>query len=365
VSHRLLISAGEPSGDQHAAALVRALRTRVPDLKCWGFGGSHLEAEGVNLIDRFGERDSVIGLEGVLAGLQRFRRRLRTLVSFTRQQGIRHAVLVDYPGFHLFLAQALHRQGVSVAYYILPQTWAWASWRTRILGNATDLRLSILPFEPQWFQQYGVSVTYVGHPLMDRIPEPPKKECPATPPVIGFFPGSRPGEIRRHLPLLQAIRQYLATQIHAEFWLSQVPGIPLDLYGPTEGFHIRKDPPLHWAHDLDLAVAASGTITLELALLGVPTVVLYRVSKSTAWIGPWVVKVRWLSLVNLLAGEPLLPEYLQRVPVEKVGAWILRHLRDLDAYQRLRARLLSLRDLLGPPGAADRAADHLSTWLRI
>ncbi len=359
----LFISAGEPSGDRHAASLVRALRAKDPDLIFWGFGGPALNQAGVQCIDRFTEHDAVVGLEGVLSGIQRFRKRLQRFLAFV-QQHIDLVILVDYPGFHLFFAQALRRLKVPVVYFILPQAWAWAAWRTRVLRRATDLRLSILPFEPIWFHQHGVEVVYVGHPLVDQIPAPQKETDLHQPPILGFFPGSRPTEARRHLPIFQKIRERLQSRISARFWLSQPPGLSLENLGPVQGFEVQTEPPRTWASSVDLAVAASGTITLELALLGVPTFVIYQTSRWTAWVGRRLLQVPWLSLPNLLVREPVMPEFIQKIPVDRIVDSLESLLENPQAYAQIRTRLLSIRDLLGPPGAMDRAADQILEFLR-
>lgn len=312
----ILLSAGEPSGDAHGAAVARALRRRWPGARLYGLGGPRMAAEGVELLADL-DRLAVMGFVEVAGRipyfLALFRRLRRELVA----RGTHLVIPIDYPGFNLRLARAAHREGVPVLYYIAPQVWAWHVGRVRQLARYTDRLAVILPFEETWFRSAGASALYVGHPILDREPVAvPREEFAARfgldpeRPVLALFPGSRAQEIRRHLAVFEEAAA-LVRQARPEVQpvVAAVPTLPAALYAASSLPRTTDDRAL-LAH-AEAAIVKSGTSTLEAAVAGVPMVVAYRTHPVTLWLARRLVQVGHIGLVNLIAGERIMPELIQ------------------------------------------------------
>ncbi len=363
---RLFVSAGEPSGDRHAAAMVRALTRAAPHLEVEAMGGSHLAGSGAIIRHRL-EEYSVLGFAEIVASLPRHWRLLRTLTAEFRRGRYDLVVLVDYPGFHLFVARAARRAGIPVLYYVAPQAWAWRPGRVRtIAANVTRLAV-ILPFESAWFAARGVRAEFVGHPLLDgtmeytpvsRAEGRDRLGCAPDDRVLGLFPGSRAQEVRRLWPLLRRVACHLLENGDCDrVVVAVMPG--LSYPGLESSPRFRAVPSSAEAFAVaDAAVVKSGTTTLEAALSGTPMIVCYRAHPLTAWLARRLLRIRRISLVNLVSQDDLVPELLQdEVTVARVLD-VLRPLLDptTDAAIRQRAGLAKVRAQLGTPGAADRVA---------
>jgi len=356
---KVLVCAGEPSGDRHAAAVVRALRSRIQTIEVVGVGGAALEREGGRLLAHV-EELSAMGLAEAAHTLPRHVRLLRALERELQTGGYDLTILVDYPGFHIRVAARAARCGVPVLYYVAPQLWAWGSWRIERLRRSVQRLAVVLPFEETFFSERGIPTTFVGHPLLDREALPDRSSARRalglsdSQPVVAVFPGSRPSEVARMLPVFRATVERLgeATEGLTALVAEQAP---------------QTARGTRWADDVDapLALAAadvglikSGTATLEAALAGLPMVVAYRMHPLTFTMARRLVRVPYVSLVNLVTDEPLVPEFLQR-RAEPVGLALA--LQELLTDPRARNRQLSafrgLRTRLGTPGAADRVAD--------
>jgi len=362
----LLIVAAEASADLHAAQVVRRLREQVPSLSFFGVGGPHLRAEGLQVLGR-AEDLGVMGFWEVLTRLpwilSAYARILRRLDSTPAAA----ALLLDYPGFNFRLMKALYRRRVPVVYYICPQVWAWHAERVFTLARFADQRLVIFPFEVEFFRNCGVEARYVGHPLLDILPEAPPKP-PRGPLRIGLFPGSRSSEIRRSLPLflktlarIQARHPKLrgivfaASTVDAQALRRRVPP-DVEIFTSAEG---REEA----IGRLHLALMTSGTITLETALLGVPGLVAYRLHPLTYHMLKRRVKVPHISIVNLLLNERVLPEFVQEEATpERLAKEALRLVEHAPERRRLRERVLSLRGLL-QQGSAAAVAGALRSYL--
>lgn len=365
---RIFLGAGEPSGDLHGAAVVRALRERIPGVVLEAFGGPQMAAAGADV--RFPmEGYTVIGFVEVIRKLPAHWRLLRRLAAEFRSGRYDLVLLIDYPGFHLRVAEAAQRAGVPVLYYIAPQLWAWRPGRARRFARAVDALAVILPFEAEFFARAGVSAHFVGHPLADR--EWLSRDAARTrlgigpaERVLGLFPGSRSQEVKELWPafrdaargLLEGGRCDRVIVAATEAGEYPEPG-PLQL--------IRGKPERVFA-GADAALAKSGTTTLEAALAGVPMVVGYRVHPLTGWLARRLITVPWISLVNLVAGRQVVPELVQGAVTPAALSAAVSPLLDPGAAEAVaqRAGLAEVRQLLGGGGAAGRVAELALGLLR-
>ncbi|HXG32604.1 MAG TPA: lipid-A-disaccharide synthase [Bryobacteraceae bacterium] len=368
---KVLISAGEASGDLYAARLAEHLRRSVPGLECFGCAGPRMRQAGVRAVIS-AEDIAVVGLAEVIVHIPRIYKRYRRLLAAARTEKPDLAILTDSPDFHLRLAGRLKRLGIPVIGLVAPQVWAWRPWRIRAIRRNIDRLLCIFPFEEEFFRRRGVRAEYIGHPLAHMIrPSTSRAEffqqhgLPQAP-LITLLPGSRTGEIRRHFgPLLDA-----AVHIHrsrpAGFVVALPPGLPpaftAELRRRAASFPVVIAEGVTWdaiAH-ADLALAASGTVTIEAALLGTPLVAFYRVAPLSWWLGRPLVRVPFFSMVNLVAGRRLIPELMQNeVRGERLAEEALRLLGDPEALARIRQELRTVAAQLSPPVEAMRRASSI------
>jgi lipid-A-disaccharide synthase len=356
---RIFISAGEPSGDLHGAGVVRALQARYPDAVIDALGGPQMAQAGARVRYPM-EGLAAFGVVEVVAKLGAHLRLLRALRADFRAGRYDLVILIDYPGFHLRVAEAARSSGTKVLYYIAPQLWAWRPERARRLAAAVDRLAVVLPFEQPFFGRLGLRSEYVGHPLVDRGPGPEKTEArarlgidPGTR-VLGIFPGSRAQEVHRlWIPFREA-----ALTLHREGRCDRIiaAGIPTGGYPDPGPVEILQGDPLSLLAAADAALAKSGTTTLEAALADTPMVVAYKVHPLTWLMFQRVRTVRWVSLVNLVAEREVVPEMLQDRADAAQLADALRPLLDPADPHTLRQRegLALVRSRLGSPGATTR-----------
>jgi len=384
---RLMLVAGEDSGDAHAAALVRALRASAPgtNFEFFGSTGEQMRAAGVASVIR--EDDlAITGLLEIARALPRFVAAYRALKRAASERQPDAVVLVDWPDFNLALARALHRRGFKVIYYISPQLWAWRAHRVRQMRRDVDLLLTILPFEPAWYEARGFNrVEFVGHPLAGAVrPRYGRAEFCARHnldsqrPVVALLPGSRRKELQRILPaMLEAAARLAQTHEGAQFVVALGPRrSPVEvgqLIAATAG--PRNAPPAasvrvvqHETREAlassDAAAVASGTATLEAALVGVPVVVVYKESALNWHTLGRLISVEHFGLVNLIAGRRLAPELMQN---DLTGETLARELASLLEPERNASVRDSLRDAtarLGEGGASVRAAEAVLRSVR-
>ena len=378
-SKNILIVAGEASGDMHGAKLVEALRRLQPGLHFSGIGGRELAAAGVELLFD-AAKIAVVGLTEIISHAGEILAARKAVVSRMRQDRPALLILIDYPDFNLLLAAQAKKLGIPVFYYISPQVWAWRSSRVKKIGRLTDRVAVILPFEKNFYAQRGVNVDFVGHPLADTVrPEqlPSRAEffkahdvpLESAGRVIGLLPGSRDKEIRSLLPDFLAAAELLAKdkQQNWLFLLPRASTVPQELLlenglsAAQKKINIRViDQDRHALMAVcDAAAAASGTVTLELAMLGTPAVTAYRVSPLTYRLGRLLVRhLRHFSLVNLIAGREVIPELLQdEVAPETLAKHLRLLLQDSEYRQKVLYGLAEVTEKLGPPGCAERAAE--------
>ena len=360
---RIYVSAGEPSGDAHGAAVVSALRRRR-DVEVEAFGGPKLEAAGAAVRDRM-ERYSAVGLVESLWKLPEHVRLLGRVRAAFRAGRYDLAILVDYPGYHLRAAAAAAEARVPVLYYIAPQLCAWGAWRVRRLASVRRLAV-ILPFEEPFFRERGVPTTFVGHPLRDRPPAPARAEArrvlglDLARPVLGLFPGSRSQEVKHLWPTFRAAAgAVLARRPEVQVVVAgRPPEGRGDAYPGAGAIRIHTGDPVSVFAAADAGLCKSGTSTLEAALADMPMVIAYRLNPVSFRIAMRVIHVPHVGLVNLIAGREVAPELLQSAATPAALAEAVLPLLEPRSVAACRQRegLALVRERLGPPGAADRVA---------
>jgi lipid-A-disaccharide synthase len=369
-SPTVFLSAGEESGDQHGAALARALLERLPGARLIGLGGARMAGAGVELLEGL-DRLAVMGLVEVLRHLPFFLDLRRRVFAALASEGVDLVVPIDYPGFNLRLARRARSAGIPVLYYIAPQVWAWHRSRLRDLARDTDEVAAVLPFEEGYLRAAGVRATFVGHPLLDRVaPAPAAGEWAAAHgvdprrPVLALFPGSRAQEIRRHLDVFSAAAALVAERRpDVQPVVGVPPGIDRAVYAGCRWPLVPSSGGL--MESATAAIAKSGTTTLEAALALTPVVVAYRMNPLSWQVARRVVRVPHIALANLIAGERVAPELVQHAATP--GALADAVFPLLEAGSAERARMVdafrAVRERLGGPGASRRVAGMASDLL--
>ena len=359
---QFLVSAGEASGDLYASGVIFHLKSLLPGLTCYGCAGPRLQAAGVEPVIDAAEI-SVVGLAEVVAHLPRIYGKYRQLVNYVRRNPPAAALLTDNPDFNLRLARQLKRLQIPVFYLVAPQVWAWRQGRVKIIRELVDKLFCLFPFEEDWFRQRGVDATYIGHPLANLV-RPAfsraeflgRHDLALNSRLLVLLPGSRPGEIARHLPVLLET----VAQLRRRFDLGVLLATPKGFGSHTVLHKFRERiAPLSikvienetWdciAH-ASVALAASGTVTMEAAVLGTPMVTFYKVNPLSWYAGRHLVKAPFLSMVNLIAEKRIVPELIQHdMTPSKLAAAAEELLTDEARADRMRSDLLQVRQLLSP-----------------
>lgn len=359
------IIAGEASGDLHGSNLIAGLKAVDPESQFRAWGGDKMAAQGANIVKHY--RDlAFMGFIEVAANLKT----ILSNLSFCKRDIVEYnpdaVILIDYPGFNLRIARFLHEKGVRVIYYISPQVWAWKKSRVHTIKKVVDKLIVILPFEKEFYQQYQISAEFSGHPLLDALPEP-KKETPFHPdqrPVVALLPGSRKQEIKKVLPVMLSV---LPDFPEVDFIIAGVSSIGESFYKKILGNKIVKIEMNNAYNILGRARAAlvtSGTATLETALIGVPEVVCYKAGVISYAIAKRLIKVKYISLVNLIMDKLVVKELIQN----DLDRFNLRgELSNLLYNQKYRDDMFNLysqlRNRLGGKGASERAAISIHQFL--
>jgi lipid-A-disaccharide synthase len=369
---RILLSAGEASGDRLGAGLARALRRRRPDLELVGMGGAQMAEAGVRLIQDAAEV-SVVGIQEVLAHLPALRRAMRSLETAL---GERPDLLVpiDFPDFNLRLAARARRAGVDVVYFVSPQVWAWRRGRVRAIRRVVRRMLVLFPFETAFYEAAGVPATFVGHPVaeQDRAPRPRAELCalagldPARE-IVALVPGSRRSDVDRLLPpMLDGAAQVVRRRPGGQVLVTRAPGLAADWFDARLAGVDRATVRVHSGDFPEIlavaatGVVASGTASLEAAVAGLPLVVAYRMGLLSYLIGRALVRLPHIALPNLVAARRVVPELIQRdCRAGRIAAELLRYLEDAEHTARVRGELAGIRARLGGPGVFERAADAI------
>ena len=367
----IFISAGEPSGDLHGANLIRELKKLDPNIRLSGFGGDRMAAAGCQVIYPL-SKHSVMGITHVLKQIFTFIRLLNEAEAFFRKDPPDLIVVIDYPGFHWKLAKRAKSLGIPVIYFVPPQIWAWARWRVKKMRRLITHVLSALPFEHEWLAQRGVASTYIGHPYFDELAAQrldegfiaAERSRPGR--IVGILPGSRNQEVtmnvremlraaaivRRSVPdvrfLLAAFNDYQAGIASVAVSRARVPA----------DVHVGRT-----AEIIELAeccVAVSGSVSLEMMYRRTPAVIVYRMKRLALKIARKLVKIPFITLVNLLANEELYPEFpTDRDPSDKVAVRLLELLNDSERTQTICDKLAALCERVAKPGACAAAANFI------
>ncbi len=368
---RIFVSAGEPSGDLHGANFIRALRQLRPDVEFVGFGGDKMQAAGCRLLYPLCQL-AVMWFLRVLANLHVFADVLSKADRFFRHQRPDAVVLIDYPGLHWWLARRARFHGIPVFYFVPPQIWAWAGWRVKKMQKWVDHVLCTLPFEPLWYEARGVQAHYVGHPYFDEMDRQRldrdfiDEQRRRSGPIVTLLPGSRTQEVQHNFPTMLRAARRLHPQLsgvrflvgcfkepHRQWIEHALLGTSL----PIELFVGRTPEVIHLA---DVCLAVSGSVSLELLYHARPTVVIYQLNALGLKVGRFFMQTKYISLVNLLAGRELFPEYLtDRCESAAIAGRLLSWLRDPVQYGQVCDELKVLREQVARPGACARAARYV------
>jgi lipid-A-disaccharide synthase len=391
----IFFSAGEPSGDLHGANLIDALKEQCPGIHCEGFGGERMEAAGCDLLYPL-SRLSLVGLIQVVAHLPAFVRLVRQATRHFHEQRPDAVVLIDYPGFNWWIARRAHALGIPVFYFVPPQIWGWATWRVSKMRRWVDHVLCTLPFERPWYEARGVTAHYIGHPYFDDLrrqrldPDFLARQRAQPGTVIGLLPGSRRQELEINFAsqlraaahiwqrrpdtrflvacfrpehadrAVQHLRRLFPGQ--GEVSGSYEEGLRGGWTLPIEVCVGRTPEIIELAHS---CVTVSGSVSLELLFRARPAVILYRGHRPMVLAYHLLKRVRFITLVNLLADRMLLPEFVtHRCESAAIGDHVLRWLEDRDAHEALCGELRALREQVAEPGACDRAADYILQTLQ-
>jgi len=363
-----LIVAGEASGDLHGSSVIKALRRLKPEIRVYAMGSEQMRRAGAEIIIDSSPL-AVVGISEVLGGIRGLLHAYWTLRKFVKRNRPGLIILIDFPDFNLSLARVAQKTGVPVLYYISPQVWAWRSGRVKKIAQRVNRIAVIFPFEVPIYQTVGLDVEFVGHPLLDVLgsneKEDPLIQHPewGGDPLITLLPGSRESEIKSLLAeMVRACEIIRGQKPGAKFILAAAPTVnvqelksflgPLSI--PISVIEGQTYKAIQAAH---LVIAASGTATLETAVLGKPMVIVYQLSPFSYWVGRAMVKVDWVGLVNIVAGEKLVPELLQKeARGERIAAESLRILDEETYRKRMVEGLAKVREKLGAPGAAEKVA---------
>jgi len=366
LSPGLLLSCGEASGDLYAGALTRELRALDPSVAVSGLGGPQFAAAGGRLIDDY--RDlAVTGLTEVVAKLPRSYAALRSMVAAAQAELPDALVVIDFPDFNFRLARRVKRLGVPIIYYIAPQIWAWRARRLKTIREIADRVLVIFPFEEAIYREGGVPVEFVGHPLVDLVKPSDTREhflstrgLSPTAPTVAILPGSRPNEVTRILPDLVAAAALIRAAIPlAQFVVARAAHLEDHLFSGSHAVIVEGDADTVLA-SADVALTASGTATVQTALHDTPMVIVYRTSPMTYRLARRLVRVNAIGMVNLIAGEKIVPELVQDAfTPDAVAREAIDILTDPARASRIREGLARVRAKLGGSGASRRAAEAI------
>lgn len=370
----ILISCGEPSGDLYAGALTRALRGLEPGVRVYGLGGDRLRESGGELVGHY-EGLAATGISEAFAVVSRSYAIYRRIVARARVDRPDVFVAIDFPEINFRLAVALRKLGIPIVYYIGPQVWAWRRSRLEAMRRFVDLALVIFPFEAALYQEVGIPVEFVGHPLLELTTPTESRSVflgsiglAPTAPTVALLPGSRPNELRAILPDLTASARLIRERLgEVQFVLARAPHLDDSLFSSVATLK-GADVPLHIVEDrtddvlaaADVVVTASGTATVQAAIHRRPMIVVYRLSALTYWLVKTFSHVDNAGMVNLIAGKQIVPELLQEAfTPSAVAAEVVKFLTDSAVTNRTIDALAGVRSKLGSRGASRRAAERV------
>ena len=376
-SIQFLIIAGEASGDMHGSGLVRAIKKYHPNCEFRGLGGDHMRREGVKTfydIDRMG----AVGVVEVLGDLPHYFSVYRKLSSEIESGSYDAVILIDYPTLNLRLAKLCHKHSCPVLFFISPQVWAWRKGRIKQIQRTVDKMFVIFPFEENLLKEKGVDAEFVGHPFIETVRTTMTRaeamrefSLDSTRKIIGLMPGSRNSELDFHLDLMinsaKEIKKYLKD---CQFILPVADTLNSKDVRDRIKFNlpdirIVEGKSYDVMNCCDFLIIASGSATLEAALLGCPMVIVYKLNWITYWLARALVKIKLYGLINIVAGEEVVTELIQgKATVKNITKEVVMILNDPERRKNLQSRLLQVRKSLGDPGVLDRVAEHMIEFLR-
>lgn len=370
---KILLVAGEVSGDHHCAELVRELKALSFDITLFGIGGDALASQGVELLFHI-EDMAFLGVGEVIRHLPFIIRVQKTLVERAYQERPDCAILIDYPGFNLRMAQSLKKLGIPIIYYISPQLWAWGKRRIKKIRRYVDEMIVLFPFEKKFYEQYGVRSECVGHPLVDKHFEHLPKEMRRVNPeniVLGLLPGSRKQEVLSLLPRMVEMARLLHQKKKInKAQIVKVKHLPAEYFASCltedDGFIEIIEKPLEIClPQFDAAIVASGTATLETAYFGTPMLIVYHVNPLTYWLGRLLIKLNYIGLANIVAEKEIAPELIQHDFTPSRAAALVEGMLDPAENERIRHSLKIVQEKVGLPGASARAAKIVWNFLDV
>ncbi|MGB8656683.1 MAG: lipid-A-disaccharide synthase [Candidatus Zixiibacteriota bacterium] len=375
-SKKILIIAGEASGDLHGSNLVRELKSLNPHVEFFGIGGDKMRREGVELVFHV-ERLSFMGFSEVIRNLSFIRKVMRTMIAATESRKPDLAILIDYPGFNLRFAKKVKKLGIPVVYYISPQVWAWGGNRVKKMQGRIDKMIVIFPFEKQIYQKFNIDCDFVGHPFLE-VTRPvlsledfrKKFDLGKNDVVVGLLPGSRRQEVEKILPvMLESCRLLKARTKNLRLLLALAPTIKRkeieDLLGQTKlEVEIIEDLTYDVMKHSHLLLIASGSATLECAILGTPFLVLYQTGFWTYVLAKSLITIPHVALANVVAGKRIVPEFIQKKAVpHRIADEMYDILNDKNRYKVMQDELQKVKGRLGEAGASKKAAQIVAEML--
>ncbi len=370
MSKRIVIIAGEISGDTHAAGVMREMLVLAPDTKFLGLGGPRMRDVGGAGIEDWVESAAVVGLSEVLARYGYFKQRFDACMDAISNEKPDAVILVDYPGFNLRLAKKIRQKNIDtrILYYISPQVWAWKKGRIKTMAEVLDLMVCIFPFEKPLYESSGLRTEFAGHPMVDRV-ETLRRSWKREPGLVGWFPGSRLTEVQRHFPVMMLTAKYIkAAMPQARFAVSATSEVlagemraMADAAGmPEAKMWIETGTVYDLMQRAEVGAVASGTATLEAACFGLPYALIYKVAWPTYLAGKLLVRIKHLGIINILAGHEVVQEFVQhRFNPKTTGDALLELLNDENKRTALQNDLAAVVATLGVGGAYQRTAKIL------
>ncbi len=368
MNNKIMIIAGEASGDLHGSGLVKELKAKNSDLHIFGVGGNKMQQQGMELIYHVNEM-SVLGFWDVLKHFRFFKTVYKNLVKKLDHEKPAVLVLIDYPGLNLKLAKAAHQRGIKVAYYIAPQVWAWGAKRIKKMSQTVNKMAVIIPFEEKMYRDAGIDATFVGHPLLEILQiKSNKKEFFAKYGLnpkyktIGLLPGSRPLEVKRLLPaMMRTVRQFKRKYLEIQVLIGKADSVDPEIYNQL--IPEKRDVQLleNYTYEImkhsDLLIVASGTATLESALFETPLIIVYKVDPVSYFIGKQLVKIDSIGLVNVIAEKKITPEFIQQqFRAENLIPEMENLLFNENRQSKTINDLRKIKQKLGEVGASEKAA---------
>ena len=369
-SLKVFIVAGEESGDLHASKLIHQIKKYNHQIEFYGHGGDRMEKEGVQIIEHINKL-AIVGFIEVIKHLPFMMSVMGKTINWIKKNKPERVILVDYPGFNLRLARESKKLGVPVTYFILPQVWAWKEKRVSILRDNVDQCLSIIPFEQEWFEERNVKTSFIGHPFIElEYPNSSldfykKHSLDPNDKILSIFPGSRQQEVNQHLSILISTIEKIMLDIpNLKVVLGKAPGVTID--DIPSYIKIESDDPQLALQNGSAGLVASGTATLESAVLDIPIVVFYRFSNLTWFLAKRMSNVKFACIVNLIANKMIVPEFIQNdMTANNLSNAILPLLNNTSSRKNILLGYNQIRRTLGIPGVYDRGAKEILKRLPI